>query len=108
MLGIEPGSAHGALEVKTEPFLNSTHTAALGKIEKEHEVEDNGRGEDAVSTQKVYFNLHRIAQSTVDIDIVPAFLVVAPRWVVVNPHLMGEVLIKVGVELRLENLVQDR
>src|SRR5688572_16995976 len=108
MLGIESRCAHGTFEIETQPLLNSTHSATLGKVQEQYEVENDGRREDAVSAKKVYFNLHRIAEPTVDIHVVPAFLVVAPRGVVMNPDLVRKVLVKIGIQLRLEDLVEHR
>src|SRR4030095_5312326 len=70
MLRVESCSAHGTLEIETQPFLYSAHPAALRKVEEKYKVKDNRRGEDAISTEEIDFNLHRVAEPTIDIDVV--------------------------------------
>src|SRR6266498_115805 len=74
MLGIQVGGAHRALEVKRQPLLNSFarhFRAALGKIKKEHQVENEGCGQDRIATQKVDLDLHGISQPPENVEIIP-------------------------------------
>src|SRR4029077_11532685 len=106
VLGIKLGSAHGRLEVETEPFLDAAHAGAVGEIEKENKVEDNGRGEDGVAAEKVHFDLHGVAEPTEDVDVVPAFFVIAARRVIVDADLVENLAVKLGIKLRLENVFE--
>ena len=38
VLWVEEGSAHWALEVEGQPFLNTAEATALGQIQKEYEI----------------------------------------------------------------------
>src|SRR5438309_334269 len=69
-------------EVERQPLLNTAHTSTLGEIEEQRDVEHNRRGENAVSTQKVDLQLHRVTEPAEDVDVVPALFVVA-AWRVV-------------------------
>jgi len=40
-------------------------------------------------------------------DVVPALLVVSPGRVVVDPDHVGDVAVELGVQLRLEDVVED-
>ena len=58
--------------------------AALREVHEQREVEDDRRREDRVAAEEVDLDLHRVAEPPEDIDVVPAFLVVAARRVVVD------------------------
>jgi len=77
VLGIKLGRAHGRLEIKAESLLNAAHPRALGEIEKEHKVENDGRGENRVAAKEVDLDLHRIAEPAEDVDVIPALFVAA-------------------------------
>src|SRR5687768_7128026 len=85
VLGIQPRRVHRALEIKREPLLNTRHARTLCEIEEESRVEHDGRRENAIATQKIDLELHRVAEPAEDVDVVPALFVVAARWVVVDP-----------------------
>ena len=57
------------------------------------QIEDDRRRQDRVATQEVDLDLHRVAEPAEDVDVVPAFLVVAARWVVVDADDVVEVLV---------------
>ena len=48
MFWIEVRGMNRALEVEGEPFLDATHSRLASQVEEEHEVEDDGCGQDAV------------------------------------------------------------
>ncbi len=79
---------------------------ALGKIEEQHQVERDGRGKDRVAAEEVDLDLHRIAEPAENVDVVPAFLVVAARRVVVDADLVVDVLVEVGIKLGLEDVFE--
>ena len=83
VLGIQAGGMHRTLEVEGEPLLDAAHAGALRQVEKEHEIEHDRRGEDAVSTQEIDLELHLVAEPPDQIDVVPALFVVAARRIVV-------------------------
>src|SRR5215217_2443888 len=106
VLRVEPGCAHRALEVKREPLLHAAHPRSLRKVQKQGEVEDYGSGQDRIAGQKVYLDLHRVAQPAEDVYAIPALLGVATRRVVVDLNEVRDVPIELGVLLRLEYGVQ--
>src|SRR5690349_5718033 len=89
VLRIDRRRVHRALEVEREPFLDAVHVRAPGEVEKQRDVEDDRRGQDAVAAEEVDLQLHRVAEPADEIDVVPPFLVVAARRIVVDPHDMA-------------------
>src|SRR5271155_2775048 len=109
MLGIEPRRGHRRLEVEAQPLLNAEAAKAcrpLGEIEEEHQIEGDGRGQNRVAAEKIHLDLHRIAEPPEDVDIVPTLFVITTRWIIVNPHLVINVLVEVGIKLRLQDEVE--
>ena len=109
VLGIDAGGRVRSLEVEAEPLLNAKSAKtgrASGQIEEEAEVERERSGEDGVAAKKVDLELHGVSQPAEDIDVVPAFLVVAAGRVVVDANLVVQVLVEVRVEFRLQNDVE--
>src|SRR5712692_3317482 len=99
---VEGRCAHGAFEIEGEPFLDdlARHlAAALRQVHEQNQVEHDRRRQDRVAAQKVNLDLHRVAEPAEDIEVVPAFLVVTARRVVVDTHLVVEVAVELGVEL---------
>src|SRR2546428_6322405 len=82
MLGVEALGELRALKVEGEPLLNARQSRAAGEIEEQREVEHDRRGEDRVAAQEIDLDLHRIAEPSEDVDVVPPFLIIAPGWVV--------------------------
>src|SRR5262245_51452067 len=99
---------HRALEVKAQPFLNPSHSATLRQIQKQNEIQNNRGGQNTVAAQEINLDLHGITEPSVDVDVVPTFLIIPARRIVMDPHFMREILIKVWIELRLEDLIQNR
>src|SRR4030095_5950777 len=60
VFGIQTRRVLRALEVERQPLLNARQARALGEIEKQRDVEDDWRREDAVATEKVDLELHRV------------------------------------------------
>src|ERR1051326_568303 len=108
VLRIQPRSVHWALEIKTQPFLDAAHAASLSEIKKEHEVQDDRSCQNAVSAQEIDLDLHGITEPPIDVDVVPSLLIVSARGIVVDTHLVGEILVQIRVEFRLQNLIQHR
>src|SRR5258705_9209534 len=80
----------------------------MRQIEKQHEVEDQRCCKDRVAAEEVYFDLHRIAEPSEDIDIVPSLFGIAARRIVIDPHFVKEIAVKLRVHLRLKNLIEHR
>src|SRR2546430_1118162 len=51
-------------------------------------------------------DLHRIAEPSEDVDVVPPFLVVAAGRIVVDPHLVEHVAVQLGILVRLEDVLE--
>src|SRR5260221_11751548 len=88
MLRIELLRGHRALEVEAQPFLNASEASALGEVHEQRKVEHDRRREDRVTAEEVHLDLHRIAEPSADIDVVPPLLRVATGWIVVDRDLV--------------------
>src|SRR6187401_2870672 len=104
VLRVETGRVHGALEIERQPFLDAVHPGALRQVEEQRDVEDDRRGEDTVPAEEVDLQLHLIAEPSDEIDVVPSFLVVAARRIVVDAHDVTEVFVEIRVKLRLKDV----
>ena len=78
----------------------------MGEVKEQRQVEHDGCGQDRVATEEVDLDLHRVPHPSEDVDGVPALLVVAAGWVVVDADDVVDVAIQVRVGLRLEDGVQ--
>src|SRR3954468_11102261 len=87
---IQIRSVHRALEVEREPFLNTMHPRPLRQIHEQRDVEDDRRRENTVATQEIDLQLHRVTKPPDQIDVVPAFFVVAARRIVIDAHDVAE------------------
>src|ERR1700722_5776135 len=100
MFRIEPGSGHGRLPIKAKPFLNTQILQfrwARGEVEKEHQIQGNRRSQNGTPGQEIALVLHRIAEPTEDVDVVPTLFVITSWRIIVNPHLVIDILVKAGV-----------
>src|SRR5882757_10068579 len=79
----------------------------MREIEEKREIEHDGRSENRITTQEVDFELHRISEPTEDIDVVPTFLRVAARRVILDTYFVEDVLVERGVELGLQDDVES-
>src|SRR5687767_10494912 len=107
VLRIDLGGVHRCLEVEGKPFLDARHASPLRQVEKERGIEDDRRGENAVAAQEVDLQLHRIAEPAEDVDVVPPLFVVAARRIVVDADDMSEIVVELGIQMRLEDIVQS-
>src|SRR5262245_41206658 len=62
MLRVQALRMDRALEVERQPLLDAVHAGALGEVEEQGHVENDGRRQDAVAAQEVDLELHRIAE----------------------------------------------
>ena len=106
--GYRPGRGHGPLEVERQPLLDALHPGALRQVQEQDQVQHQGRRQDRIPAQEVDLDLHRVAHPPEDVDVVPAFLGVAARRIVVDPDHVVEVLVELRVEVRLEDVLQHR
>src|SRR5436190_6112048 len=105
----ESGRRHRRLEIETEPLLDSYAAelvAALRQVQEQHQVEDNGRRQDRVPTEKIHLDLHRVSEPPEDIDVVPALFVVTARRVVINANLVIDLAVQRRVHLRLQDVLE--
>ena len=58
--------------------------------------------------RKLTLQLHLVVQPAEDVDVVPALFVVAARRIVVDADDVAEILVELGIEIRLEDVVEDR
>src|ERR1700733_10997055 len=79
MLRVNAGCVHRRFEVEREPFLNAAHAGTLRQIHEQHQVQNQRSGQNRIAAQKIDLDLHRIAEPSENIDIIPAFLRVAAR-----------------------------
>src|SRR5829696_9085116 len=86
MFGIQARRRLRRFEIKREPLLYSFHAGAMREIEKQREVEAKRRSEDRITTKEIDLDLHLVPEPSEDIDVVPAFLVVTSRRIVVDPN----------------------
>src|SRR4051812_37229522 len=77
VLGIEAGCHLRALEVEREPLLDPGQSGALREIEEQGQVEHQRSSQDRISAEKIDLDLHRVPEPPEDINVVPAFFVVA-------------------------------
>src|SRR5258706_3059149 len=87
VLGIKPGRGHRRLEVEAQPLLDTDAAQfrrTLGQVHKQNQIQNNRRGQDRVAAEEVELDLHRIAEPSEDVDVVPTLFVVATRRVVVD------------------------
>src|SRR6056297_419482 len=106
VLRVQPGLCLRRLEVEGQPLLDPAHPAPGREVEEERQIEHDRSREDRVPAEEVDLDLHRIAEPSEDVDVVPALLVVSTRRVVVDPHLVVEVLVQLGVHLRLQDVIE--
>ena len=99
---------HGTLEEEAQETLCAKAASARSGIGEQYEVENQRRSQDGVAAKEVDFDLHRVAHPAKDIYIIPAFLVVVARRVIVDAHLMVVVGIEVGLLFRYEDALQRR
>src|SRR5207253_3408110 len=100
---------HRRLEVEAEPFLYADPPqvgAALRQIQEQHQIKHDRRRQDRVAAQKIYLDLHWIAEPAEDVNVVPALLVITAWRVIVNVDLVADLAVQVGVHLRLQDLLQ--
>src|SRR5436853_3275034 len=108
VFGIQTRGRHWRFEIKRQPFLHALHTGALREVEEERQIQHDGRGKNRVAAEEIDLDLHLVAEPAEDVDVVPAFLVVAARWIVVDADDVGKVLVKLRVDFRLENVLKHR
>src|SRR6266850_2804787 len=97
MLGIEPRRGHRGLKVKAEPLLNAAHAGTPCQIHEQDEIKHNGRGKNGVAAEKIHLDLHWVVELAENVDVIPAFFVVAAGRVVVDAYLMMHLAVKLRI-----------
>src|SRR5215510_13426021 len=54
--------ANGTLEIKRQPFLRTAEAFALGQVHEQDQVEQQRSRQNAVATEEIDLQLHRIAE----------------------------------------------
>src|SRR6185437_5780442 len=111
VLRVESRHRHRRLEVETQPLLNSDTPQlrrTLCQIEEQDQVEHDRRCQNRVTAEEIDFNLHGVAEPAEDVDVVPTLFVITARRVVVNADLVGEFPVQLGIEVRLQDVLQNR
>jgi lipoprotein-anchoring transpeptidase ErfK/SrfK len=101
VLRIQPGSGHRALVIEREPLLDAAEAGAVREVHQDRQVEHDRRGQDRITAQEVDLDLHRIAEPSDDIEVVPTFLLVAARWVILDANLVIHVAVERRIAVRL-------
>ena len=85
MLGVV---VHRALEEEAQEALYAVASGACCEVAEQYEVEAEGSCEDRVAAEEVDLDLHGVAHPAEDVEVVPAFLVVVARGIVVDADLV--------------------
>src|SRR6266851_3156691 len=84
VLGIDRWCVLRTLEEEGEPLLDAAQACPPRQVREENQIEHERCGENGVPTQEIDLHLHRVSQPAEDVQVVPAFLAVAARRVVVD------------------------
>src|SRR5208283_533483 len=98
------------LEVEAEPLLNPQPAKARRprrKVHKQAQVQRQRSRQNRVAAQEVHLQLHRIAEPAEDIDVVPTLFAITAWRVIVNAYLVIQALVQIGVQLRLQDRLQQ-
>ena len=109
VLGVDAGGRVGVLEVEAEPLLDAEALQAWRsrcQVHEEDEVEREGRGKDGVAAEEVHLDLHRVAEPTKDVNVIPTLFVITTWRVIVDADLVVNVLVEVGVKFGLEDVLE--
>src|SRR5450631_739974 len=107
MLWVQTLCSLRRFQVETQPLLNSSRPQfrrTLGQVKEENQIERYRSSQNRIAAKEVHLDLHRIAQPSEDVDVVPGFFVVAAWWVVVDSNLVKDVLVKIRVEFGLKDV----
>src|SRR5215469_10389514 len=94
MLGVQARNRHRRFEIEAEPLLNADSLqlrATLCEIEEQDQVENDRCGKNRVTTEKIHLDLHRVAEPSEDVDVIPSLFVVAARRIIVDADLVKHV-----------------
>src|SRR5437879_13650389 len=64
-------------------------------------------GEYGITAEEIHLDLHGVVEPAEDINIVPAFFVVAARRVIVDADFVADIAVELGIKLGLENIFED-
>ena len=101
---------HWRLEEEAQEALGAVTASTGCKVAQQSEVEQQWSCKDRVAAEEVNLNLHRITHPSEDVDVVPTFLVIVARWIVVDANLvviLGVLIVAVNVEVWLILWLQD-
>ena len=61
-----------------------------------------------ITTKEINLYLHWVTHPAKDVYIIPSFLIVITRWIVVDAHLMIDITIKIGLLICSTNSLKCR
>jgi len=102
---------HRALEEEAQEALDAVTAVASSEVAQQNEVEAERSSEDRVAAEEVDLDLHGVAHPAEDVDVVPAFLVVVARGIVVDTYfvvVLSIFVVAVAVEVGLLFGNEDR
>ena len=79
---------HRALEEEAQEALDAVASGTSCEVAQENEVEAQRCCKDRVAAEEVDLDLHGVAHPAEDVDVIPTFLVVVARGIVVDAHLV--------------------
>jgi len=88
---------HRALEEEAQEALDTEAAGASSEVAEEYEVEAQRSSEDRVAAEEVDFDLHGVPIQPKMSDVIPTFLVVVARGIVVDAHFVEVVGVEVGL-----------
>ena len=81
--------------------------SALREVEEQYEIQHDRRRQNRIAAQEIDLDLHRIAEPSEDVDIVPTLFVITTRRVIVNANLMKDICrTSLGIQLGLQDVVE--
>src|SRR6476646_8507758 len=102
---VESWHRHRRLEIEAQPLLYAQalqSLTTLGQIQEKKQIQHDRRRQNRGRAYEIHLDLHGIAQPAKDVNVVPAFLIVAARRVVINADRVVDVPVEIGIKLRLQ------
>ena len=78
----------------------------MREVEKQNQVQHDRSRQDGIAAEKIYLDLHGVAQPPENINVVPTLFIIPARRVVVDAHLVMDGAVQLGIKMRLENIFE--
>ena len=99
---------HRALQEEAEEALRTIATLTCSKVREQYEVEQERSSKNRVTTEEIDLYLHRITHPTENINVIPTFLIVVTRRVVIDTYLVVVIGVKIRLFVSYENAFKRR